>query len=591
MVSSQDSALLKQQSNRRSFSSSIMSSIDVASSKLSMSVNGGRRSVSVSRVSSASMDDSDELSASISAYSMYQPVFETDVVPKSQFAAHETQSSIQGSRDRSAVRQTYTEESDDLLVSSARPSSTSSLYGDDLNSANKHNAKWYRCFSRNGSSHKLSRAVGETSDNNSVSSASPIKFLNAFSRRRSVPVMPKAETILGQTAKKAIQTGGHASCASKLLPRDLLPRVPIEIPYIVDTCISWLIEHDAHRTPGIFRINGSDKAVRTLIDHFSSGNIRMPLEQLDLPDGQMISVHDVASCLKKFLVLMPGGLLGVSVFESLSAISDESETLPPDAIVKDIAEAFHTIKDRPKFYVVLILMALLRHIADETKGLAIDDKEKQESGYMTALSLSIVFSPTCLGSRIGPTDMRRSSTSYSDRSLQSNQSTPIEEAVAAARLGAKVIQMLVNLWPDILRDLVLDDEILIDDSVKMLEVINLPHTGHTDCSSLSRPLQTIIDSPIRDKTNKRSSTHTRTQSVETVIQGRACNCESALLIRDAQLDIKQSKIEALKIEKTEALKALQEKTEENAKLFARILTLERENSRLLLTQNFQTRAR
>lgn len=524
----------------------------------------------MSRVESAPLEDIVDLTNTMSAYPIHQPV---------SLAAAPDCPSI--SPKYVEIRKAKTEELDNLSVGRSRPGSSLSVH-EDSSGGIKQNSRWFRRFSRGGSNNRLAKAL--ESPEFDAHTTNHGKLYNPFSRRRSIPAVHRVkQTILGQTAKKAIETGGHASNSSKLLPNSLLPMSPVEVPYIVDTCVSWLIENKAHMTPGIFRINGSDKAVRAIIDHFSAGSVRMPLEDIDLPDGQLISVHDVASCLKKFLVLMPGGLLGESVFETLSAISDEAETNTDASIARDIGEAFQSVKDRPKFHVVLVLMALLRYIADQSRQLGMHDDPKQDTGFMTAFSLSIVFSPTCLGTRDASSAMRRSSTSYSDRSIQSDSTTPIEEAVAAARLGSKVLQMLISSWTDVVPYLASGLEYGgLDDSVAMLEIVSLPIMQHEEIK-IARPLQTILDSPNKDNVSLllRQSTHTRSESIDTVTQKRVCDCQSTILLKDAQMDIQQSKIKLLENLNDELSQALREKSDETARLFARVLDLERENNRLM----------
>lgn len=586
-VSESAPSLARNARERRSFPNSLRSPFDMASNRLSFSGRHAARSGSISRSTSSMSDRADVnevedaavLPGTLDDYTLHSgtDLRRSSVIDLSAMIPQASQSS-------SSLHRLDTDEYDKTTIAGARPSSGLSVREGTLSSGNLSGSnKWYKRFSRSGSGNRLAKAL-DTSEAALNSSSS--KSYNPFARRRSVPAISHSRhTILGQTAKRAIEIGGHASQASKLLPRDLLPTRPIEVPYIVDACIAWLIENHAHMSPGIFRINGSNQAVKSIVDHFSSGSVRMPLENITLPALQMISVHDVASCLKKFLVLLPGGLFGETVFESLLAISAEDTSMcSQETLAKDTAGALQMIKDMPKFDVLVILMAFLRQIADESRVMAKDDDPKQEAGYMTSFSLGIVFSPTCLGSHEGPVEMRRSSTSYSDRSIQSD-STPIEEAVALARQGARVFQMLIDRWPQIVQHLSTSGNVPREDSVSLLDVVTLPDgldhkVASQDDFRDNRPLHTILDSPIKDMGNHGSYRHSRTESIDTVTMSKhTCECESSLLVKDAKIELLLAKIRSLEQENADALANLRSKSEEAAALFTRTLELEREIAR------------
>ncbi|CCG81119.1 GTPase activating protein Rga6 [Taphrina deformans PYCC 5710] len=460
-----------------------------------------------------------------------------------------------------------------------RSKSVLSTREDSMTSISSTSSKWYKRLHRAGSANRLSKAMDTAEAANNQPTG---KLYNPFSRRRSVPVLAARpiRTILGQTATQAIDIGGHSANASALLPREILPSQSIELPYMVDACITWLIENHAYMIPGIFRVNGSSQAIRTIIEHFSTGCLRMPLEDIILPAKQLVSVHDVASCLKKFLVLLPGGLLGEQVFEQLKTIVGSGDKLVPEVIGKEISVVLRTISEEPRYNTLIVLLAFLCHISRQVPSTTSETAPKQESGHMNAFSLGIVFSPTCLGSRDGATDMVRSATSQSEQSVQS-ESTPIEEAVAVARAGAKVMQWLISSWPEIskhLSDSPSNVSLNKDDDVSLLDVVSF--RLDSDETEPRNQLHTIIDSPVKPRQHG-TRTHDRSESNVTVtMKGKENDDESVLMLRDAQIDLLKARIKQAEIERDDAITNLRQQESENAKLFTRNLLLERENKTL-----------
>lgn len=437
--------------------------------------------------------------------------------------------------------------------------------------------KWYRRFSRNNSESRLHKAV-ETS---SAAFVAPPKAHNPYARQRSAPISSKTKTsIVGQSASQAIEVGGHASNASQVLPAALVPERCIEIPYIVDACISWLVEHKAQSTPGIFRINGSNQAVTAVLNHFSSGCIRMPLQDIEISSGQALSVFDVASCLKKFLVLLPGGLLGRSCFLDLLDVCDNEARVSPQQLIQDIREIILHIPEA-KRRILIVLFAFLRYTADQASFLSFrDDTNWQEAGYMNAQSLSIVFAPTCLGTKDDSSDMSRSSTSQSDRSFHSNSTSPIEEAVAIAKQGAQVVKLLINKWGEIVHELSINYEDVAEDQVSKLDVVGVPKSSELRAVHIG-----LGASPIARTAETNGQGHQRNESVDTITVSKRCNCATSAPMLEIQIEALNMKISRLEQLHLEATDNLHLKSEEISTLYARNLELEREVIALRTTSN------
>ena len=417
--------------------------------------------------------------------------------------------------------------------------------------------KWYQRFTRTNSENRLSKAL-ETSE---AAFVAPVKPHNPYARQRTSQVPVKPKTIVGQTAQQAVEIGGHASNASQILPRSLLPSSSIEIPYIVDACITWLMENDAAMTPGIFRINGSNQSVKAVLEHFSGGCVRMPLQDIDTPSGQPLSVFDIASVLKKFLVLLPGGLFGQACFEDLLEISEDTHKIAAQQVAADTAQVLRSITPE-KRSIAIVLFAFLRHIADRASYFSVRTNPSwQEAGYMNSQSLSIVFSPTCLGTKEAHSDMSRSSTAQSERSFHSDSSSPIEEAVAVAKQGAQVIKMIIDHWSTIVPYFTSDrDEVAYQ--VTKLDVIGRKPLD------LRRP-----DGSAPRETN--GQLHSRTESVDTVTMKR-CNCDHTIPLLNAQIEALNAKVIRLEQSNLECMDTLRTKSEEIMNLYTRNVELERD---------------
>ncbi|ORY76085.1 hypothetical protein BCR37DRAFT_389535 [Protomyces lactucae-debilis] len=439
--------------------------------------------------------------------------------------------------------------------------------------------RWFERLRRN-SNRTVSREIDTALEK--ANEAAAHRSHNPFLRKRSIASVVSVTAyhepgrkILGATPAQAAEMGGVASSASSLLPASFISESrDVEVPYVVDACVAYLLQHDAISMPGLFRVSGSNAACRALAEyfsHFSNEAARIPLNEIVLPGDQVLSVHDVASTLKKYLTLLPGGLFGESVFMELQELSEEE---PGQRSARHIAEALTEMTDPLKLAICQIQLGLLATIAERTVTLRAESAQAEhEVGYMTGKTLGIVFAPACLGatapghsmqstpSTTGrmSNDMRRSSTSQSDYSFKSDASTQIEEAVLQAKQAGKVVEMLIAHWQEVVPLL---DQLTGSDALgqqrprSSRSSMDYVRRGHVD-SDIARPLDTIMDSsPLKLPPPKdaRRNEHARNMSVDTVTQG--CTCDKAKHRESAMVKGLEVKLAASEQQRSQALEQI-----------------------------------
>ncbi|BFZ57752.1 hypothetical protein PYCC9005_004805 [Savitreella phatthalungensis] len=312
--------------------------------------------------------------------------------------------------------------------------------------------------------------------------------------------------ILGQSSRRVVDIGGIDEQASRLLPSRLIHRRSIKVPYIVDACVSFLLSKDGVSSPGIFRINGSGTAVKTLLEHFSKVSEpqeRIPLDELDLPSTGDLTVYDVASCLKKYLVSLPAGLLGQNVCDLLYEIANAEDDAEDDgeSICEDIAAAVATIVDRHKLNTLCVVMGLLVLVREKAEQMVAAGAAR-DSGYMTASSIAIVFAPVCVGqiaastAPVGMAEMTRTLTQTSGKSVSdAERDSLIETELRNTKRGSVVMRFLVSHWAGVVKYLG-DDQLAqgldrLDHNLHMLDIAASSSPSYED--GLSPVLPTTND--------------------------------------------------------------------------------------------------
>lgn len=381
--------------------------------------------------------------------------------------------------------------------------------------------------SENGWFRKLRRSSSKQS---SVQSGSPEmpgsirrarnKLFSSGGKSDTTDTRPdERHAILGQSSRRVVEICGVRSTASERdLPTGLLHRSALNVPTVVDACVSYLIRHGAPTTPGVFRINGSSAAVKRLLEHFSSGRDIDEIDGITCESGQPLTIYDVASCLKKYLVSLPAGLLGQKLFSELLEITEVVQHGVPaevDGACEDVAAALRDIVDRHKFNTLCVVMALLALIDGGAASLTAADGDAGK--LMNARALAIVFAPVCCGQAalLSPTASSggaRSSTSMSDHSRSGVARTSsigsdgkagsidkvIEDELRAAEQGSSVIYFLIRHWAAIVRHMKDDEAASLEQAIGGLDIGNYTTTKDAHALEDRTPALTAESSPSLD---------------------------------------------------------------------------------------------
>lgn len=250
-----------------------------------------------------------------------------------------------------------------------------------------------------------------------------------------------------------------------------------------------------NNAPGIFRVSGQTTIVNALYefyDHqFSNADAGSPskVEQTIgsglLPSHIEHTVPDVASFFKRVLIDLPGGLLGsVELFEALRNVTMNFEHDPelpePDLAnlkAKLIALAISSVASDYRSYLIQAVLGLVSYIGHEAEKLqaetASTDEDQASSELMSYRSLGVVMGPLLLGnltdsavhgSREGlggaprtsleldsAKKFRKHKRKHSD--LKLDQSATLAAFVDRANRTAIVMQQLISMWPDVVKQL------------------------------------------------------------------------------------------------------------------------------------------
>ena len=248
--------------------------------------------------------------------------------------------------------------------------------------------------------------------------------------------------------------------------------------------------------PGIFRISGQTTIVNALYDFYdhqftnadagSPSKVEQTVGSGLLPSHIEHTVPDVASFFKRILIDLPGGLLGsVELFEALRSITTgfapDPELSEHDLVIlkaRMIALAISSVASDYRLYLiqaVLGLVSYLGHNAEKVQTETASTHEDQAlSELMNYRSLGVVLGPLLLGDLTDralhgnsevhggalPTSLettdsakkfRKHKRKQSDMKL--DQSATLAAFVDRANRTAIVMQQLLLLWPDVVKQL------------------------------------------------------------------------------------------------------------------------------------------
>lgn len=204
-----------------------------------------------------------------------------------------------------------------------------------------------------------------------------------------------------------------------------------------------------------------------------------------LPSHIEHTVPDVASFFKRVLIELPGGLLGsVELFEALRNVTmnfeHDHEIPKPDLAsfrAKLIALAILSVASDYRLYLIQAVLGLVSYIGHEAEKLQAEtasaDEDQASSELMSYRSLGVVMGPLLLGNLTDSAvhgsgeglsgaprtsleldsakKFRKHKRKHSD--LKLDQSATLAAFVDRANRTAIVMQQLLSMWPDVVKQL------------------------------------------------------------------------------------------------------------------------------------------
>ncbi|KFY70437.1 hypothetical protein V498_10347, partial [Pseudogymnoascus sp. VKM F-4517 (FW-2822)] len=258
----------------------------------------------------------------------------------------------------------------------------------------------------------------------------------------------------------------------------------LSLPTCFRATAQYLVQHGP-AMKGIFRIPGSQSIVKALYDHYASQDedgdvisdtVRCPY----LPDSIKCDAHDVASTFKRFLLNLPGGILGrVWLFDAFVAIHDQMGVDPEYPRTKQskvrarlIACAIYAHPSRLQrdlICAVFGLLCLIGRASEVALREDVDGRPLPTNELMGYSPLGTLFGPLLVGGLIDECNTRRGDvtveTSHEQTLLKmkSRHRKPkigegsLLETNAASdklRVANSVAEMVITHWRDVVKQMV-----------------------------------------------------------------------------------------------------------------------------------------
>ena len=236
-------------------------------------------------------------------------------------------------------------------------------------------------------------------------------------------------------------------------------------------------------TRGIFRIPGSIRVVTALFDYYCASesdlrDVNNTVRCSNLPLHIRSSVHDVASTFKKFLSVLPGGILGsLSTFDAMVSIHSQLTGSPEFPRTKQtklrarlIALAISAVASNLRqnlICAVFGLLSLIGRIAEIEPREDAQGRPLPTSDLMGYNALGIVFGPLLVGDLLDQYTMK---ITMPDSGLvlfprsplkpRRIRKTNLKEALGGGiptvnkiLVANDIVEMMVSNWRDVVRQL------------------------------------------------------------------------------------------------------------------------------------------
>lgn len=262
------------------------------------------------------------------------------------------------------------------------------------------------------------------------------------------------------------------------LPNDYTP-----CSLVLPTCLRATAQHLEQNvaTRGLFRVPGSVKVVGAIVDYYchldkAGANISGTVRCATLPAHIPHSIHDIGSVFKRFLSMLPGGILGsLSLFDAFVAINAQLAGIPEfprtqqsKARARLIALAIGTVKSQYRRELICAVFGLLSHIGRVAEVAPREDDEGRAlptTDLMGYGALGIVFGPLLVCDLLEQYDMNLATPdsgmlllpwkapkpqSTGKERQNADQGPPSVDKILVAN---EIAEMLISNWRDIVRQM------------------------------------------------------------------------------------------------------------------------------------------
>ncbi|CAI0646765.1 unnamed protein product [Colletotrichum noveboracense] len=291
------------------------------------------------------------------------------------------------------------------------------------------------------------------------------------------------------------------------LPEPYAPS-SLMLPTCFRATAQYLVQYGPE-TRGIFRIPGSIRGINAIFDYYcdekAGEEVTNTIRCASLPTHINVGIHDIASAFKKFLSVLPGGILGtLTLFDALVAIQCQLRGEPELSRTKEtklrarlIALAIGTVKSQFQRELICAVFGLLSVIGRAGETAAREDERGHPlptSDLMGYTALGIVFGPLLVGDLLDSYTMKLATPSAGlllfpltppqlkrerQRTAKAQDEPPLP-AINKVHVANEIAEMLITNWREVVKNM-RDLRILIriDQGVNK----NARHKSHWSSSS------------------------------------------------------------------------------------------------------------
>ncbi|KAK2759668.1 RhoGAP domain-containing protein [Colletotrichum kahawae] len=254
---------------------------------------------------------------------------------------------------------------------------------------------------------------------------------------------------------------------------------------LLPTCFrataQYLVQYGPE-TRGVFRIPGSIRRIDAIFDYYcdekAGEEVTNTIRCASLPAHINVGTHDIASAFKKFLSVLPGGILGtLSLFDALVAIQCQLRGEPELSRTKEtklrarlIALAIGTVESQFQRELICAVFGLLSVIGRAGEMAAREDERGHPlptSDLMGYAALGVVFGPLLVGELLDSYTMKLAIPSAGllllpltppqlERERQRTakpQDEPPLPAINKVHVANDIAEMLITNWREIVKNM------------------------------------------------------------------------------------------------------------------------------------------